>query len=159
MFWNWWLSILTSQCFFGDPIISGQLLSFWMWDRFWNKDLSDSLLPSAGLSLHLTLCVRCREMFLNIAACENTVSAIISDFTYRELCVNGVKHNLLAVVITICFILLWSSGEMQRAAKPSGDLWEDGGGAGARSDQAHEVHVLPGNHSAEHRVPLFYSSK
>lgn len=35
-------------------------------------------------------------------------------------------------------------GEMQRAAQPSGDLRENGGSARARSDQAHEVHVLPG---------------
>lgn len=36
------------------------------------------------------------------------------------------------------------TGEMQRAAQPSGDLREDGGGAGARGHQAHEVHVLSG---------------
>lgn len=35
-------------------------------------------------------------------------------------------------------------GEMQRAAQQSGDLREDCGGVGARGDQAHEVHVLPG---------------
>lgn len=37
-----------------------------------------------------------------------------------------------------------STGEMQWAAQPSGDLWEDSGGAGARGYQAHEVHVLSG---------------
>ncbi len=40
--------------------------------------------------------------------------------------------------------LLCVLGEMQRAAQQSGDLWENGGGARTRSDQAHEVHVLPG---------------
>lgn len=33
---------------------------------------------------------------------------------------------------------------MQRAAKPSGDLWENCRGAGAWGHQAHEIHVLPG---------------
>lgn len=40
-----------------------------------------------------------------------------------------------------------STGEMQRAAQPRGDIREDGGGAGARGHQAHEVHVLPGEGS------------
>lgn len=35
-------------------------------------------------------------------------------------------------------------GEMQRAAQQSGDLREDGGGAGAGSHQADELHVLSG---------------
>lgn len=33
---------------------------------------------------------------------------------------------------------------MQRAAQQSGDLREDSGGVGTWSDQAHEIHVLPG---------------
>lgn len=40
--------------------------------------------------------------------------------------------------------LLCLLGEMQWAAQQSGDLWENGGGVGTWSDQAHEVHVLPG---------------
>lgn len=34
---------------------------------------------------------------------------------------------------------------MQWTAQQGGDLWEDSGGPGARSHQADELHVLPGN--------------
>lgn len=37
-----------------------------------------------------------------------------------------------------------STAEIQRAAEPSGNLREDGGGAGARSEQIVEFHVFPG---------------
>ncbi len=35
------------------------------------------------------------------------------------------------------------AGEVERAAKPSGDLREDSGGAGAPGPAAHELHVFP----------------
>lgn len=53
-------------------------------------------------------------------------------------------HNLSSESFRFNDALLCISGEVQRAAKPSGDLWEDRGGAGTWGHQAHEIHVLPG---------------
>lgn len=55
-------------------------------------------------------------------------------------CINFMNgSSKLCVVAILCWL-----GEMQRAAQQSGDLWENSGGSGAWSDQAYEVHVLPG---------------